>query len=156
MRAALGVSSLAAVGLVAACGAPAPALNRSAPPVSATLPPTPVVAVTAAPMQSWCAGNGYSVYEAVAADLRQMQNDLGDQAAEAPDGVQLASDAGSAVQDPPPFSEAHVTDYLFAMGFFQAAGSKLASGDLGTAASDLRIATHYLGGLGGVIDDDCP
>ncbi len=157
MRALAAAAAAPVLGLMlAACGAPAPALNRSAPPVSVTPENVPSAPLT--PVQNWCAGNGFNDWEAVAADLKRFHGDSasGDLAAVTGDGNQLGTDAAAAVSLPPPFSRPHTADYLYGLTALRVAGGNIASGDFTAAAKDFDLADGYLGDVGVLISRDCP
>ena len=142
-----------AIGLLTACSSGAmPAVSTSPPAVPATTPAAP------ATIGEWCGGTGYEAWQAVSTDADQLRTDSadGDTAAVSADGDQLASAAGAAGANLPPFARAHRLDYGLAMGWLTIAGSKTASGDISGATSALQKANSYLGDVGALVASACP
>lgn len=168
------LATVAAAGIcLTACGAPVPAPSTAKPPVSATpentpdtsrpsasatpenVPPDPTTSPTA--VEQWCDGTGYTDWSQVAADVTQMHSDTenDDMAATDADGSQLEADAAAAVSMPPPFSQAHTADYLFAMTSLRVAGANVVDGNLAGATSALQTADGYIGDVSGLVGSDC-
>jgi hypothetical protein len=170
----IGFAGLVVIGAVSsAVGGPQakPAAAVTAPRVTATptvtatatVTATPTVTATAAPattaptapattpsvnyaMAAWCASDGYTDLQATETDTTTMGTDAenDDLLAVEADGSQLATDADTAISNPPPVTHAQQVNYVMAMGALAFAGSDAAAGDITSATTAITTATGYL------------
>jgi hypothetical protein len=147
---------------LAACGAPAPAVNASPPATSATpaaqAPVTPAPAPAApAAIKNWCGGTGWTDWQAVSSDMSQLHTDSsdGNLATAEVDGSELATSAQIAGTDLPPFMRQFKADYGLAMAWLVVGGRKLASGNISGASSALHTANGYIGDVGFLVTSAC-
>ena len=106
------------------------------------------------PMQQWCAGDGYSDYQAVQSDMTQMQTDAGNDllGSVMSDGTSLASDALKAEEKLPPGTNTQKLDYGLYMGFIFVAGGKASSGDINGAVTATQKASQYTSTVNNLTD----
>lgn len=136
----------------------APAVTASTPVISASAPasPQPAASAPAAPaaaapdyaaaVNAWNSGQGGADFQAVRADLSQIQADGQnyDLAAVEADGPQFTADAEAAMKDPIPLDKQGRTDYVLAMGSYSFAGIEASQGSISQAAHDMQIGNEYL------------
>ena len=100
----------------------------------------------ATPMDSWCAGNGYSDYSAVESDMSALSAGAGnnDLLSVESDGAQLFHHASVAGLNLPPVSDkTQKLDYGLYMGWLMVGGQKASAGDITGADSAFQKATPY-------------
>ena len=100
-------------------------------------------------MDTWCSGTGYSDYQAVQSDITQMSTDVGNGdygTAENADATRLNSDAGTALQNPPPGTTAQKVSYISYMGAITFAAADLNSGNIAAAETAMSGAAKYRDG----------
>jgi hypothetical protein len=97
------------------------------------------------PMQNWCAGNGYSDFQAVQADMSQLGTDSSnnDLLSVEADGASLFHHASVAGLNLPPGTKTQKLDYGLYMGYLMVGGSKLTTGDISGADSSLSKSTQF-------------
>jgi hypothetical protein len=97
------------------------------------------------PLQQWCAGDGYSNYQAVQSDLTQMQTDAGngDLGSVMSDGRSLGQDATNAFEHLPPGTSIQKVDYGAYIGSLVLAGDKESLGDINGATTLLQKAWQF-------------
>ena len=103
-------------------------------------------------LATWYADGGQGTLAAVQADLTAISTDAGNQdvAATEADGVQLASDADTAMMNGPASGPA-ATYWTEAMGEFSMAGSSAAAGDFAAATAQMDAGTVYINDITALI-----